>query len=51
MGIFFDGTTEIDAPIGQAAKDYTSWLQENPTIADEIDGMIKVNALSNYGDY
>ena len=49
MGIAFEDSM-LDAPIGQASIDYTSWLEANPTIADEIDGLIKQNAVAKYGD-
>lgn len=40
----------IDAPVGKAARDYTAWLEENPTIATEIDALVKTNANKLYGD-
>ena len=49
MGIAFEDGM-IDAPIGQASIDYTSWLSANPDIAEEIDGLIKQNAVAQYGD-
>jgi len=49
MGIAFEDSL-IDAPVGKASIDYTSWLQANPDIAEEIDGLIKQNAVAQYGD-
>jgi hypothetical protein len=34
----------IDAPIGTAASQYTSWLQLNPDIAQEVHQTILKNA-------
>jgi hypothetical protein len=49
MGLAFDDGL-IDAPVGKAGRDYTSWLEANPDIAEEIDGLIKQNAVAQYGD-
>ena len=32
MGLAFEDSL-IDKPMGKADRDYTAWLQENPTIA------------------
>ena len=45
MGIAFEDSM-IDAPVGKASIDYTSWLQASPDIAEEIDGLIKQNAVA-----
>lgn len=43
IGFAFEDS-EIDAPIGSAADDYTTWLQLNPDIAQEVHETILRNA-------